>query len=196
MALGGPCEPRSDIATRTSEAPTSPPPFVSIVVACRNEAAYIRPLLDSILANDYPRDRLEVLIVDGMSDDGTRSVIADYASRHPVIQLLDNSKRTTPCALNLGIYRARGTIIVRMDAHAYYPPNYIADLVDWLMRTGADNVGPAWVTMPGGPTTTARAIAAVTAHAFGIGHSPHRPGPRGPRATETRPLCALRREGF
>src|SRR2546428_5121823 len=107
-------------------------PLVSIVVPCRNEAEYIRPLLDSILANHYPGDRLEVLVVDGMSDDATRDVIASYARRHPSIRLLDNPKRITPCALNLGITRARGAIIMRMDAHAYFPPNYISDLVDWL----------------------------------------------------------------
>src|SRR5438034_6116099 len=83
-----------------SDAPPSTRPFASIVVPCRNEAEYIGPVLDSILANDYPHDRLEVLIVDGMSDDGTRAVVADYAGRHPVIRLLDNRKRTTPCALN------------------------------------------------------------------------------------------------
>src|SRR5690348_7558501 len=107
-------------------------PFVSIVIPCRNEVVYVRQLLDSILANDYPRERLEVLIVDGMSDDGTRAVIATYARHHPVIQLIDNPKRTTPCALNLGISRARGTIIMRLDAHANCPPSYVADLVGWL----------------------------------------------------------------
>src|SRR5688572_33221209 len=89
-------------------------PFVSIVIPCRNEAAYVGRMLDSVLANEYPRDRLEVLIVDGMSDDGTRDVIADYVSRYPVIRVLDNRKRTTPCALNLGVSRARGPIIMRM----------------------------------------------------------------------------------
>src|SRR5438128_6037178 len=84
------------------------PPFVSVVVACRNEAAFVDRMLDSVLANEYPRDRLEVLIVDGMSDDGTRSVLADYASRYPVVQVRDNPKRTTPHALSLGISPARG----------------------------------------------------------------------------------------
>src|SRR5690242_4161593 len=88
-------------------------PFVSIVVPCRNEAEYIEQMLDSMLANEYPRDRLEVLIVDGISDDGTREVIAEYAKRHPEIQVIDNPKRTTPHALNLGIARARGRIIMR-----------------------------------------------------------------------------------
>src|SRR4029077_18450947 len=143
-----------------SAAPPRRRPFVSIVVPCRNEAAYIRPLLDSILANDYPRDRLEVLVVDGMSDDGTRDVIARYAREHPAIQLLDNPKRTTPHALNLGITRARGAIIMRMDAHASFPSTSVADVVDWLERTGADYVGGAWVTLPGDTTAMARAIAA------------------------------------
>ena len=178
------------------EPPSRVRPFVSIVVPCRNEAAYIRPLLDSILANEYPRDRLEVLIIDGLSDDGTRSVIAGYARRHPVIQLFDNPRRTTPCALNLGISRARGSIIMRMDAHAHYPPNYIADLVDWLEQSGADNVGGACVTLPADATATARAIAAALAHPWGIGNSRFRLGTNEPREVDTVPFGCFRREVF
>ena len=175
----------------------SPPrPLVSIVVPCRNEAEYIRPLLDSILATDYPRDRLEVLVVDGMSDDGTRAVLADYAHRYPMIQVLDNPKRTTPHALNLGITRARGAIIMRMDAHASYPAKYVADLVAWLDRTGADYVGGAWVTVPGDTTATARAIAAVLAHPFGIGDSRYRLGTNEVREVDTLPFGCFRRELF
>ncbi len=171
-------------------------PFVSIVVPCRNEAAYIGPLLESMLANEYPRERLEVLIVDGMSDDGTRAVIADYADRHPWIQLLDNPTRTTPCGLNLGISRARGSVIMRMDAHAYYPANYIADLVDWLEQSGADNVGGACVTLPGAATATARAIAAVLAHPLGVGNARFRLGTNEPREVDTVPFGCFRREVF
>lgn len=172
------------------------PPFVSIVVPCRNEARYIRSLLDSILANAYPPDRLEVLIVDGMSDDGTRDVLAAYASRHPIIRLLDNPQRITPCALNLGITQARGAIIMRMDAHADYPSTYVADLVDWLERTGADYVGGAWVTRPADATPLARAIAAVLAHPFGIGDSRYRLGTNVVREVDTLPLGCFRRELF
>jgi glycosyltransferase involved in cell wall biosynthesis len=171
-------------------------PFVSIVVPCRNEAAYIRQTLDSILANEYPRDRLEVLIVDGMSDDGTRAVIAECARRHPVIQLLDNPKRATPHALNLGISRARGSIIMRMDAHASYPPNYIADLVDCMERTGADSVGASWRTQPGDTTIMARAIAAALAHPFGIGNSRFRLGTDRLRDVDTLACGCYRREVF
>src|SRR2546430_5172032 len=156
-------------------------PLVSIVVPCRNEAEYIRPLLDSILANDYPRDRLEVLVVDGLSDDGTRAVLTDYARRYPMIHVLDNPNRTTPHALNRGITRARGAIIMRMDAHAHYPPNYVADLVDWLERTGADYVGGAWVTLPADGKPTAPANAA------GAGHPVRGRGPRSPLGTDEIP---------
>jgi glycosyltransferase involved in cell wall biosynthesis len=182
--------------TSPPSSPRPPRPLVSIVVPCRNEAEYIRPLLDSILANDYPREQLEVLVVDGLSDDGTRAVVADYARRHPMIHVLDNPNRTTPHALNRGITRARGAIIMRMDAHAHYPPNYVADLVDWLERTGADYVGGAWVTLPADGTPTARAIAAVLAHPFGIGDSRYRLGTNEVREVETLPFGCFRRELF
>ena len=171
-------------------------PFVSIVVPCRNEAAYIGPMLDSMLANEYPRDRLEVLIVDGMSDDGTRAVITDYASRYPMIQLLDNPERTTPHALNLGIARARGRIIMRMDAHAAYPTNYIADLVDCMERTGADSVGASWRTQPGDTTIMAGAIAAALAHPFGIGNARYRLGTDRVRDVDTLQCGCYRRDVF
>src|SRR5688572_16956450 len=107
-------------------------PLVSIVIPCRNEREHIIPCLDSIVASDFPLDDLEVLVVDGMSEDGTRAVIERYSERHSEIRLLDNANRTTPSALNIGLSKARGAIIVRMDAHAQYPSNYITDLVKWL----------------------------------------------------------------
>jgi glycosyltransferase involved in cell wall biosynthesis len=166
------------------------------VIPCRNEGEYIRPLLDSLLANDYPRDRLELLVVDGMSDDATRDVIASYARRHPSIRLLDNPRRSTPHALNVGITQARGAIIMRVDAHASCPPSYVADLVAWLERTGAEYVGGAWVTLPGDSTPTARAIAAVLAHRFGIGDSHYRLGTKEVREVDSLPFGCFRRELF
>src|SRR5256885_16134169 len=153
-------------------------------------------MLDSMLANAYPGDRLEVLIVDGMSDDGTRAVITDYASRYPMIQLLDNPERTTPHALNLGIARARGRIIMRMDAHAAYPPNYIADLVDCMERTGADSVGASWRTEPGDTTIMAGAPPPALAPPFGLGNPPPRPRTHRGRAGRPPPGGGYRRAGF
>src|SRR5260370_16554657 len=103
--------------------------------------------------------------------------------------MLDTPERTTQHALNSGIARARGRIIMRMDAHAAYPPNYIADLVDCMERTGADSVGALWRTQPGGTTIMAGPTPAALAHPFGIGNapSPPRPHPRRPRPP---PPCA------
>src|SRR5213076_1626439 len=100
-------------------------PFVSVVVPCRDEARRIERCLESILASEYPRERLEVLVVDGMSGDGTREFVARLVEREPAIRLLDNPQRITPTALNIGIRAARGDVIVRMDAHVVYPPDHI-----------------------------------------------------------------------
>src|SRR5206468_6421114 len=92
-------------------------PFVSIILPCCTEARYIGPCLESILATSYPPDRFEVLVVDGRSDDGTRSVVAQLAAAHPQIRLLDNPLPITPVGLNIRIGAARGPIVVRVDAH-------------------------------------------------------------------------------
>jgi glycosyltransferase involved in cell wall biosynthesis len=109
---------------------------------------FIGACLDSILNNDYPKDRLEILVIDGMSQDGTRASVSRYSANHPSIRLLDNLKQDTPHGLNLGIAAAIGDIIVRMDAHSVYPKNYISGLVAWLSKTGADNVGGVCMTVP------------------------------------------------
>src|SRR6185503_16601724 len=78
-------------------------PFVSVVMPCRNEERFIEKCLASILATDYPGDRFEVLVVDGMSEDRTRDLVSLIASRDPRVRLVDNPARTTPLALNTGI---------------------------------------------------------------------------------------------
>lgn len=170
--------------------------FVSVIMPCREEEKYLARALESILANDYPRDRLEVLIVDGMSTDGTRKIIAAFIKDHPFIKLLDNPKRITSVALNIGIAQAQGEIIMRMDAHSVYPPNYISSLVAWQEKTGADNVGGVWHIRPGSDTPMARAIAAGLAFPFGPGFARYRIGAQAPRWVDTVPYGCYRREVF
>ncbi|MFN3975395.1 MAG: glycosyltransferase, partial [Dehalococcoidia bacterium] len=116
-------------------------PFVSAIVPCRNEERFIAACLDSLIANDYPKERLEILVVDGMSKDGTRRIVQTYAQRYPFILLLSNSKRIIPSAMNIGIGHARGDIILKVDAHSTYAPDYIRKCVTALQEYGADNVG-------------------------------------------------------
>jgi len=170
--------------------------MVTVIVPCRNEERFIAGCLDSILASTYPREALEVLVVDGRSDDGTRSVLADYIARHPTVRMLDNPRRIQPAALNIGIGAARGEILVRMDAHVVYPPNYITDLVAALLETGAGNVGGVLVTVPANETAIARAIAVAMSHPFGVGNSLFRIGVKKPQWVDTVAFFCCRRETF
>jgi glycosyltransferase involved in cell wall biosynthesis len=170
--------------------------LVSVIVPCRNEGRWIGACLDSILANDYPRQRLEVLVVDGMSNDETRSVVESYAAAHPCVRLVDNPRRITPVALNIGIAAAQGAVVLRMDAHVDYPADYIRSLVRLLAEKGADNVGGVCLTQPGADTAMARAIAVGMSHPVGVGNSYFRIGSAEERWVDTVPFGCYRKEVF
>lgn len=171
-------------------------PLVSIVVPCRNEERYIGACLDSILAGDYPRDRVEVLVVDGLSDDRTREILGRYTARHPSIRRLDNPQRITPTALNVGIRAAEGDVIMRMDAHVLYPSTYVSQLVAALEETGADCVGGVIETLPADESATARAIALGLSHPLGVGNSYFRIGSRERRWADAVSFGCYRRDVF
>jgi glycosyltransferase involved in cell wall biosynthesis len=169
---------------------------VSIVIPCRNERQYIGACLDSILASDFPQHRLEVVVADGMSDDGTRDVLRQYVAAHDRITLIDNPKGTTPCGMNLAIRAARGDIVVRMDAHAMYPPDYLRRLIAAQQETGAENVGTLVVTLPADDTPMAAAIATGLSHPLGVGNSHFRIGTTVRRWVNHVPFGCWRRELF
>ena len=169
---------------------------VSVIVPCRNEERYIARCLDSIMATDYPADRLEVLVVDGESEDRTRAILGEYTARYPIIRVLDNPGRIQPIALNIGIRAAAGEILMRMDAHALYPKNYISDLVAALQTSGADNVGGVLVTAPARETPIGRAIAIALSQPFGVGNAYFRIGVRQQRWVDTVAFFCCRRETF
>ena len=116
-------------------------------------------MLDSILAQDLAGIDWEVIVADGMSDDGTRAILDRYARREPRIRVLDNPARAVPAGLNAAIRAARGEIILRMDAHTAYAPDYVRRCLDALQATGAANVGGPARTKPRG--YWGRAIAAA-----------------------------------
>ncbi|MEP6687707.1 MAG: glycosyltransferase family 2 protein [Gemmatimonadales bacterium] len=174
----------------------APLPTVSIVVPCRNERDHIGPCLASILENDYPADRREIVVVDGMSDDGTRDRIREVTARHPDVRMLDNPARLTPAALNLGIAETSGEVVVRMDAHGRYPRHYIRRLVETLVTSEADNVGGLFHTIPGGPGAVAEAIAIGMTHPFGVGNARFRTGITAPTWVDTVPYGCFRRSLF
>jgi glycosyltransferase involved in cell wall biosynthesis len=171
-------------------------PLVSVIVPCRNEERYIGPCLDSIVASDYPKERLEILIADGQSGDGTRRILERYSARDQRIRLIDNPAQTTPAGLNQAIRSASGTVIVRMDAHVLYPEHYIRSLVEALQETGADNVGGVLETIPSDLSARGRAIAIGLSHPFGVGNSHFRTGTDERREVDTVPFGCYRREVF
>jgi hypothetical protein len=109
---------------------------------------------------------------------------------------MDNARLTAPAALNLGIREASGEIVIRVDAHALYPANYVPQLVAWLGRSDADNVGGVVVTRPGSARAMARAIACALSHPFGVGNSHFRVGASSPRYVDTVPFGCYRRSVF
>ena len=175
----------------------SAPATVSVVIPCRNEARYIASCLDSIAASDFPKERLEVLVVDGMSEDGTRDVLKDYSARCPFVKVVDNPRRITPVAFNLGIQAARGDLIMIMSAHATYAPDAITKCVQYSGEYRADNVGGVWRVKPRSESFTDRAVVIALSHPFGVGGARYRTqmGPR-PRWVDTAAYGCYRRKVF
>lgn len=161
--------------------------FVSIIVPAKNEERFIGDCLESILSQDYPKDKLEILVVDGMSTDRTREIVRKFEAQNSKseIKLLDNPKVITPSAMNIGIKNAKGEIIIKMDAHSIYDKDYVAKCVEHLMESGADNVGGVLKALSRKNTLGAKAIAISLSHFFGAAGSHFRTGTDKPREVDT-----------
>jgi glycosyltransferase involved in cell wall biosynthesis len=171
-------------------------PFVTAVVPCRNEEKHIGRCLESILANDYPKHRLEILVVDGMSEDGTREIVKSYCERYEMIRLVDNPEKHIPVAMNLGIRKARGETIIKMDAHSTYQKDHIALCVAYQEKYGAENVGGVWKMVPGSDTAVAQAIVLGMAHRFGSGNAKIKVGASQPTWSDSAAFGCFKKELF
>lgn len=169
---------------------------LSVICPIYNEERYIRGCVESVLAQDFPHDDLEVIFADGMSTDGTRDIVAQYAAAQPWIRLIDNPRRIVPTALNAAIQASRGDIIMRLDAHASYPPNYFSALVSAHSRIKADNIGAVCHTDVLHRSPKALAIREVLAHPLGVGNSAFRTGIDAERDVDTVPFGCWRRDVF
>jgi len=167
---------------------------VSIIIPCYNEQATIRPLLESILSQSYPRELLEVIISDGLSRDGTRNQIAAFQSEHPElrVRVVENPSRTIPAGLNRAIDAAQSDILIRLDAHSMPYPEYVTRCVQALEEGRGANVGGVWEVRPGANTEMAKAIATAATHPLGVGDAMYRLSPKaGP--VDTVPFGSFRR---
>ena len=149
--------------------------FITIIMPIRNEADFIERAIKSVLDNDYPAGRMEILVVDGMSDDGTREIVARLSKVDSRVMMLDNPKRIAPAAMNIGLKAARGDLFIRVDGHVEIPADFIVKSVRCL-RDHPD----AWVA--GGYIKTVadcfvgQAIASAMCSPIGVGNSRFRLG--------------------
>ena len=159
-------------------------PKVSVVISCRNERDHIGRCVQSVLASESPGD-LEVIVVDGMSSDGTREILGAIQERCPAVRVVDNPKRTTPAAVNIGVREADGDVVVTLGAHCELSPGYIRAVTGLLLsRTEVGCAGGRTV-----PRATRgsfqKVLAAVLASPFGVGNSYFRVATSGRREVDT-----------
>src|SRR5882724_8392001 len=130
------------------ERPSADPPIpcmASVIVPCRNEHAYIESFCAGLWRQALPRGwRLEVIVADGLSNDGSAALLQRLALAEPRLQVIDNPRGIVSSGLNLALAQAHGAEIVRMDVHTEYANDYVAQCIAALQETGADNVGGPW----------------------------------------------------
>lgn len=170
---------------------------VTVIIPCRNEEKYIGKFIATLAGQEYfdgmPHEKVEVIFVDGESTDRTREIIEQHARDYPFMRVLSNPQRIVPEAMNIGIRQAKGDVIIRMDAHTEYPADYISKCVEYLDRTGAENVGGPIISIS--DTFCGKAIAAGMSSVFGVGNSRFRLGGF-EGYVDTVPFGAYRRDVF
>lgn len=141
--------------------------FVSIIMPVFQEGQFIAQSLGAVLAQDYPKDFMEILVVDGMSSDETREIVRNFQKQHSNVRLLDNQKKIVAPGLNLGVREAKGEIIIRLDGHTIIEKDYISQCVACLQSSRADNVGGPMHAE--GKDFISESIALAVSSPFGVG---------------------------
>jgi succinoglycan biosynthesis protein ExoA len=142
-------------------------PYVTVLLPIRNEEKSIESCLQAVLRQDYPADRMEIIIADGLSQDRTREIVARFQGKHSNLLLIDNPGLIVPTGLNAALTKAQGEIIVRVDGHTIIEPDYVSECVNALQRQPADNVGGKMNAI--GRTAFGNAVAVATSSPFGVG---------------------------
>lgn len=171
--------------------------MISVICPIFNEEKYIAKCIESILQQDYPQADMEILFVDGMSNDHTRDIVSQYSTKHNNIKLLNNPHRTVPYAMNIGIRASQGDFLIRLDGHVKYPANYISVLVHNIKNLpGAENVGGVCITLPCNDTNISHAIAIALSTSFGMGPSSFRVGGKNICKVDTVPFGCFKASLF
>jgi succinoglycan biosynthesis protein ExoA len=154
-------------AAATPSSGASWTPTIAVVIPVLNEESHIRACLESVFAQSYPLDRVEVVVADGGSSDNTREIVVELAARHPHLRLIANPRRNQAAGLNGGISVTSSEVVARLDGHAAWKTDHLRRCVDLMASTGADNVGGRMEAI--GDTSVASAVALATGSLFGVG---------------------------
>ncbi|HNT64676.1 MAG TPA: glycosyltransferase family 2 protein [bacterium] len=168
-------------------------PFITILVPIRNEAEWIASCLQSILAQDYDRDQMEVLVIDGESTDQTTAIIKRFEQKDQRIRVFNNPKQKVAHALNIGLQLAKGDLLVRVDGHATIEKQYLKKCVSTLQQTGADCVGGKIISI--NSSIIGKGIALAMSSIFGVGNARFRTS-GAPGFVDTLAFGAYRAEWF
>ena len=145
-------------------------PFLTIVMPVRNEARFIRDTLLQLLAQDFPTDSYEIIVADGMSDDGTREIVTELAQSYPQIRLLDNPKRLSSAGRNVGFKEGRGDYFLVVDGHCYIPDTKLfSNTIECFLKSGADCLGRPQPLDPPSLTPFQKSVALARASRLGHG---------------------------
>lgn len=142
---------------------------VSIIIPCRNEKNYIAKCIDSFLKQSYPMELMEIVIADGMSDDGTKDILNEYLQKYNNVRVIENKGLSAPKGMNLGIKSSNKDIIIIFGAHAYADKDFVKNNVKYLKNK---EIGCA-----GGPIETVndnkigKAISLAMSSPFGVGNA-------------------------
>ena len=161
---------------------------VSIVIPCRNEAKYIETCINSLLDNTPQDCEVEILVVDGMSNDGTLQIINKISALKQNVKLIDNPNIVTPFALNLGVDNASGDYVMIASAHSSFAPKYIEILMNAMDKLKADVVGGFMQTAIKNITPKTEAIKEVLSCKFGVGNATFRVGSEKEELVDTVPF--------
>ena len=142
-------------------------PFVTIILPVKNERQYITSALNSIFNQNYPKNKIELLIADGCSEDGTTEIIKNFQKNHFNIQLIENFGEIVSEGFNLALSQSIGEYILRIDGHSELPPNYLKNCIELMIKGKTDIVGGCIETLSSG--VVGRANSVTQASFFGVG---------------------------
>ena len=174
-------------------------PEVSIIIPILNEEDHIEKCVESVVASTEGISKMELILVDGGSTDGTIEILNQLLNKYPFISVFHNEQKMIGAGINIGVNNSSGKYIVRLDAHAIFPDGYIETLLSAIKQADPDivNIGGALTTFPSEKDVIANSIAIALSSRVGVGNSPFRVGKiNESKFVSTVPFGIYRREVF